>query len=136
MFSVVVMFISCASPKKEKAKGPYADFEKHESGLKFDVITKGTGESPEKGDKVVVHYTGKLENGKVFDSSRERDEPFTFVIGTGKVIKGWDIGVMMMQEGCRRTLVIPPDLGYGNRSMGDIPKNSTLIFDVELIEVK
>lgn len=134
---MAALVLSCGSSKEEtKDDGPYADFQKHESGLMYKVITEGRGQSPEKGDKVVVHYTGTFENGKVFDSSRERDKPFTFTVGTGQVIKGWDIGVMMMKKGGRRTFVIPPDLAYGSREMGNIPPNSTLIFDVELIEVK
>ncbi|MBX3277053.1 MAG: FKBP-type peptidyl-prolyl cis-trans isomerase [Acidobacteria bacterium] len=105
------------------------------SGLKYKDETVGTGASPEAGKSIKVHYTGWLENGTKFDSSVDRGQPFTFQIGRGQVIKGWDEGVMSMKVGGKRRLVIPPDLGYGARGQGTIPPNSTLIFDVELIDV-
>ena len=107
------------------------------SGLQYKVIKEGTGDSPDDNDMVSVHYTGTLTDGKKFDSSRDRGQPFQFKIGVGQVIKGWDEGVMSMKVGGRRKLIIPPDLGYGARGAGDvIPPNATLIFDVELLEVK
>lgn len=105
------------------------------SGLKYVDLVEGTGASPQTGQTVSVHYTGTLENGKKFDSSRDRGEPFKFKIGVGQVIKGWDEGVGTMKTGGRRQLVIPPELGYGARGIGPIPPNSTLIFDVELLGV-
>lgn len=108
-----------------------------ESGLKYIDIVEGTGESPQKGQKVTVHYTGTLTDGKKFDSSKDRNQPFTFTIGVGQVIKGWDEGVASMKVGGQRTLIIPPDLGYGSRGAGGvIPPNATLLFDVELLGVK
>ena len=107
-----------------------------ESGLKYVDIVEGNGEFPLVGDKVKVHYTGTLEDGTKFDSSRDRDRPFEFTIGVGRVIKGWDEGVASMKVGGKRKLTIPPELGYGSRNMGTIPSNSTLLFDVELIEIK
>jgi len=107
-----------------------------DSGLKYVEIKEGTGESPKKGQKVTVHYTGTLENGTKFDSSRERRTPFDFTIGVGQVIKGWDEGVATMKVGGRRQLIIPPELGYGDSGVGGvIPGNATLIFDVELLDV-
>jgi peptidylprolyl isomerase len=107
------------------------------SGLKYIDIQEGEGESPSKGQKVTVHYTGTLENGQKFDSSRDRERPFTFTIGVGQVIKGWDEGVAGMKVGGRRNLIIPAELGYGSRGAGGvIPPNATLIFDVELLEVE
>ncbi len=107
------------------------------SGLKYVDELVGTGESPNNGQKVTVHYTGTLESGKKFDSSKDRDEPFTFTIGIGQVIKGWDEGVATMKVGGKRKLIIPSDLGYGSRGAGGvIPPNATLLFDVELISIK
>ncbi len=107
------------------------------SGLQFIEIQEGTGVSPATGNKVTVHYTGYLMNGKKFDSSVDRNQPFTFVIGYGQVIKGWDEGVASMKVGGKRKLIIPSDLGYGKRGAGAvIPPDSELIFDVELINTK
>ena len=106
------------------------------SGLKYVDEVVGTGESPSLGKTVVVHYTGKLENGAKFDSSVDRKQPFEFKIGMGEVIKGWDEGVMTMKVGGKRKLIVPPNLGYGSQDKGVIPPNSTLIFDVELLGVK
>ncbi|MGH9854983.1 MAG: FKBP-type peptidyl-prolyl cis-trans isomerase [Blastocatellia bacterium] len=106
------------------------------SGLKYEDIIVGTGPSPQPGQEVTVHYTGTLEDGTKFDSSLDRDKPFQFPIGMGRVIKGWDEGVMTMKVGGKRKLVIPPQLGYGARGVGPIPPNSTLVFEVELLGVK
>lgn len=106
------------------------------SGLKYVDEVVGTGASPAPGKTVVVHYTGKLQNGTIFDSSKNRNQPFEFPIGVGRVIKGWDEGVMSMKVGGKRKLIIPPELGYGAKQAGQIPPNSTLFFDVELLEVK
>lgn len=108
-----------------------------DSGLKYIDVEEGKGESPQKGQQVTVHYTGTLENGKKFDSSRDRNKPFSFKIGVGQVIQGWDEGVGTMKVGGRRTLIIPPELGYGSQGAGGvIPPDSTLLFDVELLGVK
>ena len=106
------------------------------SGLKYVDIREGTGPTPKLGQTVVVHYTGTLENGSKFDSSLDRGQPFEFRIGTGAVIQGWDEGLMSMKVGGKRKLIIPPSLGYGPRAQPNIPANSTLIFDVELLNVK
>lgn len=101
------------------------------SGLKYIDEVVGKGASPSVGKHVKVHYTGTLENGKKFDSSVDRDQPFTFVIGVGQVIPGWDEGVMTMKVGGKRKLIIPPNLGYGARGAGGvIPPNATLLFDL------
>jgi peptidylprolyl isomerase len=107
------------------------------SGLKYEEITPGEGAMPQTGQTVEVHYTGTLENGQKFDSSRDRNQTFKFQIGTGQVIKGWDEGLSTMKVGGRRKLIIPPDLGYGARGAGGvIPPNATLLFDVELVGVR
>jgi FKBP-type peptidyl-prolyl cis-trans isomerase len=96
----------------------------------------GSGEIAEAGDRVIVHYTGKFTNGTVFDSSLSRNEPFQFVLGSGQVIQGWDEGIAGMREGGKRTLIVPPSLGYGMSDYGPIPGGSTLVFDVELLKVE
>jgi len=110
---------------------------KTSSGLEYTEIQPGTGEQAVAGKTVSVHYTGKLTNGKVFDSSIPRGEPIAFKLGAGQVIKGWDEGIALMKVGGKATLTIPPELGYGARGAGGvIPPNATLIFDVELVSVK
>ncbi len=107
-----------------------------ESGLQYEKLETGDGAQPQTGQTVMVHYTGMLEDGTVFDSSRERNRPFSFRIGVGQVIRGWDEGVGMMHVGDRWKITIPPELGYGERGAGGvIPANATLIFDVELLRI-
>ncbi len=106
------------------------------TGLKYIDLVEGTGESPRPGQMVTVDYTGTLENGEKFDSSLDRGQPLIFQIGVGRVIKGWDEGVMSMKVGGKRKLIIPAQLGYGERGRGMIPPNATLIFEVELHGVK
>lgn len=107
------------------------------SGLKYVELKEGTGATPQSGQTVEVHYVGTLEDGTKFDSSRDRGQPFSFKIGVGQVIKGWDEGLSTMKVGGRRQLIIPSELGYGSRGAGGvIPPNATLLFDVELLGVK
>ena len=139
----VALTAMCAVPVMAKedsaaktSKAPTAKTVTTASGLKYTDVKVGKGASPVAGKMVKVHYTGTLVNGKKFDSSVGR-EPFTFTIGVGQVIPGWDEGVMGMKVGGKRKLVIPANLGYGARGAGaDIPPNSTLLFDVELIDVQ
>jgi FKBP-type peptidyl-prolyl cis-trans isomerase len=98
--------------------------------------TKGAGPSVEKGSRVTVHYVGMLQDGTVFDNSYEKGEPYPFTVGMGDVIEGWDQGLLGMQAGGQRILVVPPSLGYGDRAMGPIPAGSTLLFSVELISIE
>lgn len=112
-----------------------ADYTTTESGLKYYDFVVGDGAQPQEGQIVVVHYTGWLEDGTMFDSSLNRGQPFQFPLGQGAVITGWDEGLSTMQVGGKRQLVLPPELGYGENSVGQIPPNSTLIFEVELVDI-
>jgi len=107
------------------------------SGLLYEDIVAGSGASPAPGKKVTVHYTGWLQDGKKFDSSLDRNEPFVFQIGRGEVIPGWDEGVMTMKIGGKRKLIIPANLGYGAAGAGGvIPPNATLVFEVILLDIR
>ncbi len=111
------------------------DYTETDSGLKYFDIVEGDGDTPEEGQIVIVHYTGWLEDGTKFDSSVDRGQPFTFPIGTGSVIAGWDEGLATMKVGGQRQLLIPSDLAYGDGGSGTIPPGATLIFDVELLDI-
>jgi len=129
-----------SSSKPAAASGPTkvadSDYETTSTGLQYHDLSSGTGPSPNKGQKVTVHYSGWLTNGKAFDSSRKKNKPFTFEIGRRKVIRGWDEGVMTMKVGGLRQLKVPSALGYGTvGSPPVIPKNATLIFEVELLSL-
>lgn len=102
----------------------------------IDDIALGTGEEAVRGKRVTVHYTGTFQDGRKFDSSLDRGVPFTFTLGAGEVISGWDEGVKGMKVGGKRKLTVPPDLGYGPNDYGPIPGNSTLIFEIELLKVE
>ncbi len=105
--------------------------------LEIEKLTEGTGAAPKTGDTVNVHYTGWLTDGKKFDSSVDRGQPFSFQLGVGQVIKGWDQGVAQMKVGDKVKLTIPPELGYGARGAGGaIPPNATLVFEVELLSIR
>jgi peptidyl-prolyl cis-trans isomerase A (cyclophilin A) len=109
---------------------------KTESGLEYEEVVQGEGLAAASGKTVRVHYTGKFPDGKVFDSSIPRGDPLQFVLGAGRVIKGWDEGIALMKVGGKARLTIPPHLAYGERGAGGvIPPNATLVFEVELVEV-
>jgi len=109
---------------------------KTSSGLMYKFEKKGTGKNAQAGDNVSVHYTGYLVDGTKFDSSLDRGQPIEFPLGQGRVIKGWDEGISLLNIGSKATFIIPPDLAYGSRAMGPIPANSILIFEVELVDIK
>jgi peptidylprolyl isomerase len=143
---LLISDVSAQDQKKEKEaaseqpKSPAAAAEEvitTQSGLKYVDLVVGKGAGPQSGQTVRVHYTGWLTDGKKFDSSVDRGQPFEFRIGTGQVIKGWDEGVMSMNIGGKRKLIIPPELAYGARGAGGvIPPNATLVFQVELLGIK
>lgn len=129
-----------AEPAAEAAReAPKAEAKrvKTDTGLEYEIIKEGTGAAPKAGQTVVVHYTGWLTDGKKFDSSVDRGQPFKFTLGAGRVIRGWDQGLALMKVGDKRKLIIPPELGYGARGAGGaIPPNATLIFEVELLGIE
>jgi peptidylprolyl isomerase len=135
---------AASAPADPAPKGPEMDtfamptnLETTPSGLQYSITRPGTGAQPQTGQIVSVHYTGWLTDGTKFDSSRDRNQPLEFPVGTGRVIQGWDEGVGMMKVGEKRTLVIPANLGYGVRGAGGvIPPNATLVFAVELVGVR
>ncbi|MBX4181481.1 FKBP-type peptidyl-prolyl cis-trans isomerase [Candidatus Parcubacteria bacterium] len=106
------------------------------SGFTSQEVSVGSGAIAEPGDKLTVHYVGTLPDGKVFDSSRDSGTPFSFTLGAGQVIRGWDEGLQGMREGGKRVVTIAPDYAYGEQGVGPIPPNSTLVFEVELLKVE
>ncbi len=136
--------VSVSTPKsalaEDGSEDPYADYVTTESGLKYKVTKEGTGAAPAPGQSVKAHYTGWLEGFgsiKKFDSSRDRGRPFSFNVGKGQVIRGWDESFLDMKVGERRNIIIPPRLGYGDRGAGGIiPGGATLYFDVELLAIQ
>lgn len=124
-----------AAEQAQEQAAAQAVFDKTMSNfVKRDVVA-GTGEEAKSGDTVTVNYVGTLDNGEKFDSSYDRKEPYTFDLGKGIVVQGWDVGIVGMKMGGKRELTIPPELGYGARANGPIPANSTLHFTVELLKV-
>lgn len=138
VFSFLFVILAIGMNAQEKVKSVKVKKPttvKTASGLEYTIKEKGNGKKAQAGDKVVVHYTGKLTNDTVFDSSVKRGEPFSFKLGAGQVIKGWDEAFAILQVGDKATIKFGPELGYGDRDMGKIPAGSTLIFDVELLDV-
>ncbi len=129
LFGGVITSLFNLTPKEEEVMNIPT------SGYLSEDRAIGTGEIAQPGDIVTVHYVGTLESGKVFDSSVDRNEPFTFPLGEGRVIKGWDEGVVGMQVGGVRKLIIAPDYAYGDRAIGPIPANSPLFFEIQLLDV-
>lgn len=134
----VFIYFSFGFNQKQKAEIPTSTPTSASQATKLTIedIKVGTGREVKSGDTVVINYKGTLTDGTTFDSSYDRGEPFTTQIGVGQVIKGWDLGVVGMKIGGKRKLTIPPSLAYGDQAVGPIPPNSTLIFQVELIDIK
>ncbi|MCS6904332.1 MAG: FKBP-type peptidyl-prolyl cis-trans isomerase [Bacteroidia bacterium] len=140
---IISGIVSCSEKKTEEAandKPPYVYDSTQAislpSGLKYVIVKEGTGRKPVAGDVIIAHYHGLLANDTVFDSSFNRGEPFKFKLGAGQVIRGWEEGFAQLKEGTKAVLIVPPNLGYGDRAQGKIPPNSTLYFHVELLQVK
>ncbi len=134
---VVLAALAAACSQSPTAGGGGGNEVTTPSGLKYTDVKEGTGAQPRAGQTAVVHYTGWLPDGTKFDSSKDRGQPFSFPLGQGRVIKGWDEGVATMRVGGTRRLVIPPDLGYGARGAGGvIPPNAELVFEVELLKIQ
>ncbi|MGH7233814.1 MAG: FKBP-type peptidyl-prolyl cis-trans isomerase [Nitrospiraceae bacterium] len=139
MMALFAVTLATPSGAEDKAGGKAAGGQPitTASGLQYIDVTEGTGRQAELGDTATVHYTGWLADGTKFDSSVDRKEPFSFRVGAGQVIKGWDEGVSSMKVGGKRKLIVPPQLGYGARGAGGvIPPNATLTFDVELLGLR
>ncbi|HNS99747.1 MAG TPA: FKBP-type peptidyl-prolyl cis-trans isomerase [Polyangiaceae bacterium] len=134
--AMVLAFSGCGK-KEELPAGPGVTVTEKKDEFKIEDVKVGDGAEAKENSAVKVHYTGTLKNGKKFDSSRDRDAPFEFTIGLGQVIKGWEKGVVGMKVGGQRKLTIPYDLAYGEEGKPpDIPPRATLLFDIELLEVK
>ena len=148
IFDVVMLdILSAEDANQSRVERAHQEFDKYladnkikaskrDSGLVYVCKKKGSGECPTAGQTITVHYTGRLMDGRVFDSSVERGEPIDFILGEGRVIKGWDEGVALMKKGEKATLVIPFDMAYGSRQTGIIPPYSNLVFDIEIIDIK
>ncbi len=135
-FILVGLLTSQNSSKDDTIKLSENDIMANSGELIIEDIEEGTGDvAVESGDDIVIHYKGTLADGTVFDSSYDRGEPFQTQIGVGQVIQGWDKGVIGMKVGGKRKLTIPPQMAYGEQGQGSIPPNSTLIFEVELLEI-
>jgi len=136
--TLVAVLTFVASCKKSPPPGPIVPQApvRRASGLVTQILVPGDGDAAKKGDKIQVHFVGRLLDGGVFDSSRSRNAPFSFWVGEGQVIPGWDEGLLGMKEGESRQLVVPPALGYGADPKPGIPPNSTLVFDIELLDVR
>ena len=129
--------VAPAATVAQGTAAPAATMKKTASGLQYEDLVAGSGNSPSPGRQVTVHYTGWLTNGTKFDSSLDKNQPFTFTIGRGEVVPGWDEGVMTMKLGGKRKLIIPPELGYGAAGAGGvIPPNATLVFEVILLDIR
>ena len=150
-FALVLFFVLSCGKKQEKANVPQgtqsapagapeaphqftaSDYQTTASGLKYVIWKKGNGPKLKKGDRVFVHYVGWLLDGTKFDSSYDRGQPISFVLGSGQVIPGWDEGIALLHVGDKAQLIIPPQLAYGEQGIGPIPPNATLVFEVEVV---
>jgi len=136
LVGLAVLAVTPAARAQAPAATALPDLTTTESGLKYAITSRGSGPAAKVGQVAIVHYVGTFLDGKLLDSSRQRGQPFAFTLGMGRVIRGWDEGFALMRVGDKATLLIPPDLAYGAQARGPIPGNSTLRFDVELLDLK
>ncbi len=142
LFFIILAFailVSCKTSKTTidtSTKDPYANYSTTPSGLKYIDLQLGSGNYPREGQQVTVNYIGKLEDGTIFENSYTQQKPLTFTLGDEAILKGWNEAILTMKKGGKRIVVIPPELGYGNRKVRNIPANSTLIFEIEVLEIK
>jgi FKBP-type peptidyl-prolyl cis-trans isomerase len=134
-FAGFKLFKSFNNANLNPSPTPTSTAENNMNGLSIEVLKEGIGEAAKNGDILTVHYTGTFQDGTKFDSSVDRDNPFSFTLGTGEVIKGWDLGVLGMKVGEKRKLTIPYNLAYGEMGQGPIPPKATLIFEIELLSI-
>lgn len=132
---IALAFFLATRPKELNAPTTEQNSTTNMEDLKIEVLKEGTGEASKNGDSLTVHYTGTLEDGTKFDSSVDRGTPFTFILGAGQVIQGWEQGMLNMKVGEKRKLTIPYSMGYGENGYGPIPPKATLIFEVELLKI-
>lgn len=132
--SLCALLLACKSKPASTPLNPPPAPVTTSSGLTYQILASGSGDVAHAGNRIQVHYTGWLTDGTKFDSSLDRGEPFTFRLGAGQVIKGWDEGIEGMKAGEKRKLTIPPQLGYGSAGAGPIPPNATLVFEVQLLD--
>jgi FKBP-type peptidyl-prolyl cis-trans isomerase len=135
LLAIALAFFLMMRPKELNAPTTEQNSTTSMNDLKIEVLQEGTGELSKNGDELTVHYTGTLEDGTKFDSSVDRGTPFSFTLGAGQVIQGWEQGMLNMKVGEKRRLTIPYSLGYGENGYGPIPPKATLIFEVELLEI-
>jgi hypothetical protein len=136
LLAILALFCFCSMAPAQTAVSVASDTVTTASGLRYIVTKRGTGRRASTGKVVIAHYIGTLTDGTIFDDSHKRNEPFGFTLGQGQVIKGWDEGFSLLRVGDQATLIIPPDIAYGENERGPIPANSTLIFNVEFLDMK
>jgi FKBP-type peptidyl-prolyl cis-trans isomerase len=133
---VAIVLISCSAPKQAEKEVKPRKTIKTESGLQYTIMTEGDGRTPKLGQTISVHYIGTIQNGEEFENTFKKEKPFVFRYKIDDIIEGWDEAIAQMSTGSRWEIIVPPALGYGDQPMGKIPANSTLIFTIEILDIK